>query len=67
MSVVIYLTIRNHTMDIDNPLIHSVLIYMCRHPGGTDIMDLVGEDQYDKVMECLLSNGLVRPTDGGGD
>lgn len=46
-------------MELDDPLIQSVLIYMYRHPGGIDIEELVGKDQYAEVVDCLLKNGMV--------
>ena len=47
-------------MELDDPLIQSVLIYMNRHPGGIDLEEFVGSDQVDEVMECLVRNGLVK-------
>ena len=47
-------------MKLNDPLIQSVLIYMYRHPGGVDLEELVGKDQYDEVIECLLKHGLIK-------
>ena len=47
-------------MELDDPLIQSVLIYMNRHPGGIDLEEFVGSDQVDEVMERLVRNGLVK-------
>ena len=47
-------------MELDDPLIQSVLIYMNRRPGGIDLEEFVGSDQVDEVMECLVRNGLVK-------
>ena len=52
---------RDVVMDMDDPLIQSVLIYMYRHPGGVDIEELVGKNQYDEVLDCLYRNGIIRP------
>ena len=51
--------IRNCIMELNDPLIQSVLIYMYRHPGGVDLEELVGKDQYDEVIECLLRHGMI--------
>ena len=47
-------------MELDDPLIQSVLIYMYRHPGGVDLEELVGKDQYDEVIDCLFKNGMIK-------
>ena len=47
-------------MELSDPLIQSVLIYMYRHPGGVDIEDLVGKDQYDEVIDCLTKNRMIK-------
>ena len=47
-------------MEIDDPLIQSIIIYMYRHPGGIDLREMVCEDQYDEVMDCLIRNGMIR-------
>ena len=46
-------------MELNDPLIQSVLIYMYRHPGGIDLEELVGKDQYYEVVECLCRHGLI--------
>lgn len=46
-------------MELDDPLIKSVLIHMYLHPGGTDIEELVGSEQIDEVLECLIRYGLI--------
>ncbi len=47
-------------MELNDPLIESVLIHMYLHPEGIDLRELVGEDQSEEVLECLLKNGMVR-------
>lgn len=47
-------------MELNDPLIQSVLIYMYRHPGSVDLEELVGKDQYDEVIECLLRHGMIK-------
>lgn len=47
-------------MELDDPMIQSVIIYMYRHPGGVDIQELVGSENADAVAECLFRNGIVR-------
>ena len=46
-------------MELDDPLIQSVIIHMYLHPEGTDIEKLVGKDQVDEVLECLVRNGMI--------
>lgn len=48
---------------MNDPLIESVLIYMYRHPGGVDLKELVGKDQYNEVVECLVRYGLIENSD----
>lgn len=40
-------------MELNDPLIESVLIHMYLHPEGIDLRELVGEDQSEEVLECL--------------
>ena len=47
-------------MELDDPLIQSVIIYMYRHPGGIDLEEFVGRDQYAEVADCLYRNGIIR-------
>ena len=47
-------------MELNDPLIESVLIHMYLPPEGIDLRELVGEDQSEEVLECLLKNGMVR-------
>lgn len=47
-------------MELDDPLIQSVLIYMNRHPRGIDLEKFVVSDQVDEVIKCLVRNGLVK-------
>ena len=47
-------------MELDDPLIQSIIIYMYRHPGGIDLREMVCEDQYDEVMDCLIRNVIIR-------
>ena len=46
-------------MELDDPLIRSVIIHMYLHPGGTDIEELVGREHADEVLECLVRNGMI--------
>ena len=48
------------TMELNDPLIESVLIHLYLHPGGTNIAELVGEYQLDDVLECLVRNGMIK-------
>lgn len=50
-------------MELNDPLIGSVLIHMYLYPGGTDIAELVGEDQLDAVLDCLFRNGMIRESE----
>ena len=47
-------------MELNDPLIQSVMIYMYRHPGGVDLEELVGSEQYDEVIECLCRYGMIK-------
>ena len=47
-------------MELNDPLIESVLIHLYLHPGGTNIAELVGEYQLDDVLECLVRNGMIK-------
>ena len=47
-------------MELDDPLIQSVIIYMYRHPGGIDLEKFVGKNQYEEVAECLYRHGIIR-------
>lgn len=46
-------------MELDDPLIESVLIYMYLRPGGIDIEELVGSEHADEVLKCLIRNRMV--------
>lgn len=46
-------------MELDDPLIQSVIIHMHLHPGGIDIEELVGSEHADEVLECLVWNGMI--------
>ena len=56
----IYRLVVIRIMELDDPLIQSIIIYMYRHPGGVDLREMVCEDQYDEVMDCLIRNGMIR-------
>lgn len=47
------------SIELDDPLIESVLIHMYLHPGGTDIEELVGSEHADEVLECFVRNGMI--------
>lgn len=50
---------RFHVMELDDPLIQSVIIHMYLHPEGTDIEELVGSERADEVLDCLVRNGMI--------
>lgn len=50
-------------MELDDPMIQSVIIYMYRHQGGVDLEELVGSEMVDEVTECLCRYGMIRTVD----
>lgn len=50
-------------MELDDPMIQSVIIYMYRHPGGVDLEELVGSEKVDEVTECLCRYGMIKTVD----
>lgn len=54
------MVLRNESMELNDPLIQSIIIYMYRNPGGIDLREMVCEDQYDEVKDCLIRNGMIR-------
>ena len=54
---------RDFIMELDDPMIQSVIIYMYRHPGGVDLEELVGSEKVDEVTECLCRYGMIKTVD----